>query len=148
MHFVELSCTTPASLPGRRVTVTMQDMGMMGGVAPAGSRMLLTAAPAGSAAGRVTFIAANRGWRIHELVVLPLPPGAAAGERRVRSDGTVDEAGSLAETSAGCAAGTGDGIGSGQVGWVTVSLPTGRYELVCNERNHYVDGMHQEFVVT
>ncbi len=78
MHLVELSCTPPASLPGRRVTVTMRDMGMMGGVAPMGSRMLLTAAPAGSAAGRVTFVAANRGWRIHELVVLPLPPGAAA----------------------------------------------------------------------
>ena len=145
---MQLSCTPPASLPGRLVTVTMQDMGMMGGVAPVGSRMLLTAEPAGSAAGRITFVAANRGWRIHELVVLRLRPGAAAGERTVRTNGTVDEAGSVAEASAGCAAGTGHGIRSGQVGWVTVTLPAGRYELVCNERNHYVDGMHQVFTVT
>jgi uncharacterized cupredoxin-like copper-binding protein len=29
-----------------------------------------------------------------------------------------------------------------------VTLAPGRYELVCNLRNHYANGMHQEIVVT
>jgi uncharacterized cupredoxin-like copper-binding protein len=150
-HSSRLSCAAPASLPGRRIEVTLGDMGMtrmMGGIAPIGSRMLLAAAPATSPAGRITFVAANRGWRTHELVVLPLNAGTAAGRRDVGVGGKVSETGSLGEGSAGCAVGKGEGIRSGQIGWVTVTLPAGRYELVCNEQNHYADGMHQEFVVT
>jgi len=29
-----------------------------------------------------------------------------------------------------------------------VTLPPGRYELICNLPNHYADGMYQELVVT
>ena len=32
--------------------------------------------------------------------------------------------------------------------WVTVTLPPGHYELVCNLQNHYANGMRQELVVT
>jgi uncharacterized cupredoxin-like copper-binding protein len=143
-------CAAPASLPGSRVEATLADMGMtrmMGGVAPMGARMLLAATPATSAGGRITFIVANRGWRTHELVVLPLAVGAVGGQRRVGADGKVSETGSLGEASGGCAAGKGEGIRTGQVSWVTLTLPAGRYELVCNEQNHYTDGMHQDFVV-
>lgn len=37
---------------------------------------------------------------------------------------------------------------AGQVGWVSLTLAPGRYELVCNLQDHYADGMHQEFTVT
>jgi uncharacterized cupredoxin-like copper-binding protein len=110
--------------------------------------MLLSVDPATVPTGQVSLVVENTGWRTHEVVVLPLAPGAAAGQRVPGSDGTVDETGSLGEASGSCAAGTGDGIASGAVGWVTVTLPPGHYELVCNLQNHYANGMRQELVVT
>lgn len=150
-HYSMLACRAPADLPGRVVTVTLADMGMtrmMGGTAPLGARMMLRAAPRTVAAGQVSLVATNRGWRSHELVVLPLAAGQPAGQRVPGSDGKADEAGSLGEASASCRAGTGEGIGAGSVGWTTLSLAPGRYELVCNLRNHYANGMHQEFRVS
>jgi uncharacterized cupredoxin-like copper-binding protein len=82
------------------------------------------------------------------MVVLPLAPGQAAGQRTAGSDGKVDETGSLGEASGSCAAGSGDGIQAGSVGWVTLNLPAGRYELICNLANHYANGMRQLLVVT
>ena len=146
-----LSCAAPQGLPGARVDVTLGDMGMsqvMSGPAPMGARMVLIAKPASVVAGRVSFVVENRGWRTHELVVLPLAAGAQAGERVPGPDGKVDEAGSLGEASSTCAAGPGEGIESGSVGWVTITLPPGHYELVCNLKNHYANGMRQELVVT
>ncbi|WP_344253845.1 sulfocyanin-like copper-binding protein [Terrabacter carboxydivorans] len=146
-----LSCDAPSDLPGERVTVTLMDMGMsrmMGGIAPMGAHMLLTAAPTTVHGGRVSIVVDNTGWRTHEVVVLPLASGAVAGQRPVGSDGKVDETGSLGEASSSCRAGAGDGIVSGAVGWVTLTLPPGHYELVCNLQNHYADGMRQELVVT
>ena len=90
----------------------------------------------------------NLGWRTHELVVLPLQGGASAGQRVPGTDGKVDETGSLGEASRSCAAGSGDGIASGAVGWTTLTLPRGRYELVCNLTNHYANRMYQELDVT
>lgn len=145
------TCTPPADLPGTRVSVLLADRGMAhpaGGVAPMGAHMMLRASTDHVPAGDVSLVAANRGWRTHELVVLPLAAGAAAGQRVVGSDGKVDETGSLGEASRSCAAGAGDGIVSGAVGWVTVTLPPGHYELVCNLQNHYANGMRQELVVT
>jgi uncharacterized cupredoxin-like copper-binding protein len=146
-----LSCTTPQGLPGTRVDVTLGDMGMsqmMGGTAPMGSRMALVAQPGSVRAGEVTFVVQNRGWRTHELVVLPLAAGVSAGQRVPSAEGKVDEAGSLGEASRSCGAGSGEGIGSGSTGWVTITLAAGHYELVCNLRNHYANGMRQELVVT
>ena len=146
-----LSCVAPDGLPGARLNVTLGDMGMsqtMGGTAPMGARMVLMAQPATVQAGQVSFVVENRGWRTHELVVLPLPQGASAGQRIPSSDGKVDESGSLGEASSSCGAGTGEGIASGAVGWVTVTLAPGRYELVCNVTNHYANGMRQELDVS
>lgn len=149
-HYSSLSCSAP-TLPGATVQVTLADMGMtqmMGGTAPTDARMMLRATPVAVPAGKVSFVAANMGWRTHELVVLPLADAATAGRRIPGGDGRIDEAGSAGEASAGCAAGGGDGIASGQVGWVTMTLAPGRYELLCNLPNHYADGMFAEFVVS
>ena len=121
---------------------------MTGGTAPLGARMMLRAVPARVSAGPVSLVATNMGWRTHELVILPLAAGASAGQRVAGSDGKVAESGSLGEASTSCGAGAGDGITSGSVGWTTVTLAPGRYELLCNLPNHYADGMHQEIVVT
>lgn len=149
-HFPALSCAAPASLPGSTVTVTLADMGMtrmMGGDAPMGARMMLRATPAVAAAGKVSLVAENRGWRTHELVVLPLAQAATAGQRVPGADGKVSESGSLGEASTSCAGGSGEGINSAAVGWVTLQLTPGRYELVCNLKNHYANGMFQELDV-
>ena len=150
-HYSQLSCTAPTSLPGSVVTVTVADMGMtqrMGGTAPMGAYMMLRATPASVPAGQISVVVSNVGWRTHELVILPLAAGAVAGQRVPGADGKVDEAGSLGESSNSCAAGTGDGITAGAIGWTTVTLAPGRYELICNLPNHYADGMHQELDVT
>src|SRR5689334_1221579 len=115
-HRSRLTCAAPSSLPGTTVYVMLGDMGMthmMGGVAPMGSHMMLRAVPATVPAGEVSFEVGNRGWRTHEMVVLPLAPGQPAGQRVPGADGRVDETGSLGEASASCAAGSGDGIKAG-----------------------------------
>jgi uncharacterized cupredoxin-like copper-binding protein len=98
-------------------------------------------------AGTVSFVVDNAGFRTHELVVLPLTEGSI-GERSVGSDGKVSEAGSSGEASRSCGSGPGDGITAGGTGWVTLRLPAGRYELVCNEPWHYYSGMYAELDVT
>jgi uncharacterized cupredoxin-like copper-binding protein len=110
--------------------------------------MMLRATPVSVPAGQISLVVSNMGWRTHELVVLPLATGAAAGARVPDADGKVDETGSLAEVSNSCGEGTGDGIASGTAGWTTVTLPPGRYELLCNLQNHYANGMHQTLIVT
>jgi uncharacterized cupredoxin-like copper-binding protein len=149
--FSSLSCAAPNVLPGTAVRVTLADAGtmqMMGGTASTGLHMMLRAAPAMVRAGRITVVASNIGWRTHELVILPLPAGAVAGRRSVDAEGRVSEAGSLGEASRSCSAGTGDGISAGTVGWMTVTLQAGHYELVCNLPNHYADGMYEELLVS
>jgi len=148
--FARLSCAAPAGLPGSLVEVTVADMGMtrmMGGTAPRGARMMLRATPVTVPAGQVSFVVSNAGWRMHELVVLPLAAGQAAGRRLIGGDGKVDEQGSLGEASASCAGDGGTGIASGAVGWTTVVLQPGRYEVLCNLENHYAAGMWQELEV-
>ncbi len=150
-HYSRLACQAPASLPSPAVTVLLADMGMtrmMGGTAPLGAHMMLHATARTVPAGEVSFVAQNMGWRTHELVVLPLGPNASAGRRVPGTDGKVDEAGSLGEASKSCAAGRGEGITSRSVGWTTLTLTPGRYELMCNLANHYADGMHTELDVT
>ena len=150
-RFSALACTAPPDLPGTTVTVTLADMGMtqmMGGTAPLGAHLMLRAVPATVPAGKVSLIAENRGWRTHELVILPLAAGDQAGQRVPGPDGTVEEKGSLGEASASCGAGAGEGIRAGTVSWTTLTLALGRYELICNLPNHYADGMYQELQVT
>jgi hypothetical protein len=105
------------------VEVMLGDMGMtqmMGGTAPLGGHMMLRVTPATVPAGQVSLVVSNMGWRTHELVVLPLAAGASAGQRVPGADGKVEETGSLGEVSNSCAAGAGDGITAGAVGWNTV----------------------------
>jgi uncharacterized cupredoxin-like copper-binding protein len=150
-RFAHTTCSAPGSLPGPIVNVTLADMGMtrmMGGTAQLGARMMLRVSPATIPAGQITVVASNLGWRTHELVILPLAGRAAAGQRVPGSDGKVAETGSLGEASHSCGSETGNGITSGTVSWTTVTLPPGRYELICNLPNHYADGMYQELVVT
>ena len=149
-HYSRLTCAPPAGLPGSRINVGLADMGMtqmMGGDAPLGARMMLRPVPDTVTPGQVSFVAANLGWRTHELVILPLPQGQSSGQRVPGADGKIDEAGSLGEASVSCGSGAGDGIQAGAVGWVTVTLKPGRYELVCNLTNHYANGMHHELLV-
>jgi uncharacterized cupredoxin-like copper-binding protein len=158
-----IRCSTTAPRVGARVDVVLMDMrhrammrgtgdGWMTGPRHTGSgmmhgRMMLRSGPRVVRAGQVTFAAANHGTRLHELVVLPLGPHASIGRRTVGPDRAVDETASLGEASASCAAGEGDGIEPGSLGWVTLRLTPGRYELVCNRPGHYGDGMYAELVV-
>lgn len=150
-HSAALTCSAPASLPGRTVRVELGDMGMtqmMGGIAPTGAQMRLQAVPSTEPAGTISLVVSNVGWRTHEVVILPLAAGAVAGQRVAGSDGKVSEAGSAGEASSSCGSGAGEGLTSGSVGWVSVRLAPGRYELVCNLPNHYTDGMHQELTLS
>ena len=150
-HSSALWCSAPSGLPGRTVAVSLADMGMtrmMGGTAPLGGQMRLTAVPAEVRAGPLTLVASNAGWRTHELVILPLGAAAPAGHLRAGPDGKVQESTSVGEASKSCQAGSGEGIKAGAVGWTTLTLVAGRYELICNLPNHYANGMHQLLVVT
>lgn len=142
-------CAAPSSLPGQRVEVLMTDMGSrMRGPMMGGRWMMLVPSRPTVPAGTVTFVAVNRGFRLHELVVLPLAPGASIGQRVIRPDQTVNEAASLGEASQDCGAGAGDGIRPGDAGWVTMTLKPGRYELACNRPRHYGAGMFTELDVS
>jgi uncharacterized cupredoxin-like copper-binding protein len=146
-----LTCTAPTALPGSQVTVALADMSMMSGAtdtAPLGIPMRLGTSTTSVPAGQVSFVARNLGRRTHELVILPLAAGQTPGTLTPASDGKVAENRTLGEASNPCGADSGDGITPGTTGWVTLTLAPGRYELVCNEANHYADGMWAELDVT
>ncbi len=110
--------------------------------------MMLHVTPQRVRAGTVSIVAFNHGTVTHELVVLPLAPGASAGTRAVGADNRVSEDGSVGEASAECGAGAGEGIAPGDASWVTLALKPGRYELLCNLPGHYAAGMYGELDVT
>jgi hypothetical protein len=98
--------------------VIVDNMGMtrmMGGTAPLGAHMMLRVSPATIPDGQITVVASNLGWRTHELVILPVAGGAAAGQRVPGSDKKVADTGSLGEASRSCGSGTGNGIATGTV---------------------------------
>ena len=141
-------CSFPA-VAGAVVNVELANMGgpMMMGGAVGGTMRVLTSrqqVPAGTVSLRV----ANVGSLVHELVVLPLASGQQAGQRPGGADGKVDESGGVGESSRTCGAGAGDGINPGAIGWVTLTLPPGKYELVCNLPGHYAAGMYTELQVS
>ena len=135
-------CSAPG-LSGTVVNVHLVDMGgrmMMGGWG--GGMMRVLTSRARVSAGTVSFRVVNTGSLVHELVVLPLTGTQRVGERAVGADGRVDETGSVGEASKTCGAGAGDGINPGAIGWVTLTLAPGNYELVCNLPGHYGAGMY------
>lgn len=147
--FGQSGCSTPPALAGRQLTVTLADMGsMMGGSTMMGGRMMLRVNPQTVSAGTVSLVATNRGMRIHELLVLPLTGDTPAGARPVGVERRIDETTSLGEASNNCGSGAGEGIEPGSLSWLTLKLPTGRYELVCNLPGHYAAGMYAELDVT
>ncbi|MBX9471217.1 hypothetical protein [Microcella sp.] len=144
------SCTVP-DLPGTVVTVFLSDMGVdadgQHGRMTSGTAMFLSADPAAVPNGNVSFLAINGGRLTHQLIVMPLAPGENAGERVIVEGSTVAETGLLGEASATCGSGEGQGILPDSSSWVTLTLPPGRYELLCNFPGHYAAGMHAEFTV-
>jgi len=140
------SCAAPA-LPDAVVDVPLLDMGaMMGGGMLRGGTMRVVAQPSVVPAGSVSFRVFNAGSVTHEVVVLPMPPGGV-GTRAVGCDGRVGGAGSLGEASASCGVGAGERIRPGAWSWVSLELPAGTYELVCNLPGHYARGMYTELDV-
>jgi uncharacterized cupredoxin-like copper-binding protein len=114
---------------------------------PFGRMMTVMVSPDGVAAGTVSFRVWNAGTIVHELVIMPMPPGGP-GSRPVGSDGKVDEAGNLGEASRSCGAGAGEGIEPGAQGWITLQLVPGTYELICNLAGHYAMGMYAALTVS
>jgi uncharacterized cupredoxin-like copper-binding protein len=114
-------------------------MGQSNGMMNGGS-MSLSADQASVSHGTVSFFVTYCGSIDHELVVLPLPNSHAVGARPIGGDAKIDEAGSLGEGSKSRGADAGGGIGPGASGWVTVTLASGQYELVCNLPRHYSAG--------
>jgi uncharacterized cupredoxin-like copper-binding protein len=150
------TCAAPA-LPGTVVDVSLIDMNGMGGMMRGGQSgwrtwhrgmMRVTASTQNAPAGTVSLRVTNQGVITHELVVLPLAAAQSIGTRTVGQDGKVDETGSLGEVSKTCAGGAGDGLSPGSTGWATLTLPAGRYELVCNLPGHYTAGMYTELDVS
>ncbi len=150
-------CAAP-TLPGTVVDVAFSDSGammgqgmhggpMMGGSGMGMGMMSLTASPAAVPAGQVSLRAINRGTLAHEVVVVPLSTGVSTGQRPVGADNEVDETGSLGEAAKTCSSGDGEGIAPGAMGWATLTLPPGRYELLCNIAGHYRSGMYTELDV-
>lgn len=141
-------CTAP-KLSGSVVDVTLSNMrgGAMMQDASGGGMMRVLSNKAQVAAGTVSFRVANTGNLVHELVVLPLRPGQQPGNRTVGNGNRVSETGSFGEASSSCAAGPGDGINPGTIGWVTLHLSPGSYELVCNLAGHYAAGMYTRLTV-
>lgn len=167
------SCSAP-SLSGQVVDVTVADMGgmmgtrmprwqdgrlmpgagagmmgrgMTGGATSYGRMMTVMVSPTSVQAGDVSFRVWNAGTIVHELVVMPKPPGGS-GSRSVGTDGKVSEDGSIGEASNSCGEGAGEGIQPGAVSWVSLHLAPGRYELMCNIAGHYPLGMYTELDVT
>ena len=160
-HTAGRRCAAP-SLPGTVVAARLSDMGqMMGGNSMMGGGPMMgtgsrrfggmlwistnrSTIPSGTTSFRLT----NYGAMTHELLVLPLPNGEAAGARKISDDNRVDESSSIGEASRSCGPGEGDGITPDATSWVTLTLAPGRYELLCNLPGHYGAGMFTELTVT
>ena len=64
-------------------------------------RATLMATPTSVPAGKISFVVANTGALVHELVILPLPADGP-GTRPTGSGGKIDESQSLGEASRSC----------------------------------------------
>ena len=89
-------------------------------------------------AGPVTFVVKNSGTVVHELVVLQTDVAQDKLAADAAQAGKVVEPGNLGET--------GD-MKVGESKTFTVTLPAGRYVLMCNQVGHYAGGMHMAFTV-
>jgi uncharacterized cupredoxin-like copper-binding protein len=150
-HPAPSSAPAGPKLPGTVVNVSLTDsggpMGEGSGPLHAGA-MGLTSDRAVVPHGKVSFRVTNAGTVNHEMVILPKAASSAVGTRPFGKTARVDEAGSLGEaTSAGGTTGD-EGIVPGGTAPLTVNLPPGQYEIVCNMMGHYVSGMFSKLTVT
>ena len=121
------AATTPAAVApaaGGTINATLTDM-------------KISVDKASIPAGKVTFVVKNSGLVVHELVVLKTD---VAQDKLTAGDeaGKVNETGNVGET--------GDVVAGGSNTFSAV-LPAGHYVLICNEPDHYMDGMHMTFTV-
>jgi len=105
----------------------------------------VTATPASEPAGKLTFKVNNNGSFVHEMLVVKADSIASLP---LKADGTVDED-AIPEAQR---PGEVPDIGPGKSGSLTVTLPAGKYILLCNRVDgsisHYHEGMHTDFIVT
>ena len=87
----------------------------------------------------VTFRVTNDGKIHHEFVIVRGNPAGTKGDEA----GRVSEAGHIGGEEV---PEIGD-IAPGQTKVLSVTLPPGTYTMMCNLPGHFVDGMHQTFVV-
>ena len=148
----QASCSIPPQ-SGTVVTYTARDMGMGGGMMGGAiggdlSPMGFMPRSASAAAGQVTVVLRNAGTRPHELLVMPLTPGQAVGQRAVGADDRISETGKIGEVSTDCSTDTGvDGTVPGGISQVILTLAPGTYEIVCNLPGHYRAGMYATLTV-
>ena len=83
-------------------------------------------------AGKVTFVAHNKGMLMHELMIEKLPMKMSGPGKPVES----------------AAQGMIQDMQGGESGKMTVKLSPGTYELFCNVPGHYASGQHTLFSVT
>lgn len=122
----EKNTTAPAPATAAKVAVLMGKP----------SEFKLTATPTSASAGKVTFAVANEGNVVHEMVVVPAPNGAAGLKQ---PDGTGSETGSKGEVA---------DLAPGKTARLTISLPAGKYVLLCNLPGHFASGMYADFTVS
>ena len=103
--------------------------------------------PATVPPGTVSFRARNAGMMLHEVVVMALGAGDFPGQLAIGTDGEVDETDAVGHAARTCGPDDGDGIIPGTIGWTTITLKPGRYELLCNIAGHYGAGMYTELNV-
>ena len=94
----------------------------------------MSAAPAQVPAGKTTFVVANRGSSARDGGRLlrggrGLPPSARRHGDEVGTEGEVPD------------------VEPGAGGKLTVTLPPGKYVLLCNLPGHFAGGMYTNFVV-
>jgi uncharacterized cupredoxin-like copper-binding protein len=88
--------------------------------------------------GAVIFVVKNDGAVVHEFDVIhtDVPQDKIAADPR--QAGKVDETGNVGETGE---------VAPGESKTFTITIPAGRYVLMCNEVGHYAAGMHLAFTV-
>jgi uncharacterized cupredoxin-like copper-binding protein len=140
------AATTPAPSPTSTVgDIESEPTTTLAATAPTGAAKVaivmgrpaefsMVAKPAQVPAGKVAFDVVNRGTILHEMVVVP---GDSAATLK-RADGTASEKGSPGEVP---------DVQPGKAGTVTITLPAGKYVVLCNLPGHFAGGMYTTLVV-
>jgi uncharacterized cupredoxin-like copper-binding protein len=96
----------------------------------------ISPAPARATAGKITFVVKNNGKTKHEFVVIRT--NLAPGKLPV-TKGRASEKGSKGEIG---------NLPAGSTKRLTLTLPKGKYVLICNLGGHYQAGQRAAFVVS